>query len=275
MIKLSWRENAIQKSVERIQNRLEVLSVDNTRTQGLIEDLSIILRSAPEKKDCKQIAEAIQSSLDGQRALHLIAVLASPTARSEAPYFLKAANILRDCLSLVNLDVVLVTWNNINISGDNIREVKCAKELTDIAEEIGTLMEINDWPRERIHIFDPNPDSYCPEFSNSRHEFIKLYNRIKTTSKTNRQSPFPKNLSIDINWIKGFYSRQDSLSRLSPQQPVIDLAIRRIVGRLVSNNKLWPSQSLPQTPICITSELTSRLCKCYRFDIANLNIQVK
>lgn len=84
----------------------------------------------------------------------------------------------------------------------------------------------------------------------------------------------PEALRQDIQWTVDFYRRKASLSRLGPRQPLIDLAIRREIGRALSIGLLWCGQKLPLWPICLTSELTRRLVKCYHLEIANLNLEV-
>ena len=97
---------------------------------------------------------------------------------------------------------------------------------------------------------------------------------VRIASRSGASDGISDTLIQDLEWTVNFYSRQDSLSRLGTRQPLIDLALRREIGRTLSAGTLWCGHNLASHRICLTSEMTTRLVKCYRLQIANLNIAV-
>lgn len=271
---INWRSEAVRSGFEEVRRLFKSRCGQQPaleQVERTISVLSPLLRSKPDNH--KELADALSSATRDANLTGIVAVLASPTADREAPYFIECANRLRECLGISQLDVILIRWENV-IEQQHQPECQRNAEFNQVARTIGDLLTAQDWDSQRLHIIDVSINYDQKAVISAPHDFALADEKVRLAAELGKAKDMSKSLIQDLKWAVEFYGRQDSLSRLGTRQPLMDLAIRREIGRAVSARTLWSGQRLARHPICLTSEMTPRLVKCYRLQVANLNIAI-
>lgn len=258
-----------------------------TQTQGLHEahqratpqlrheprvpaDLEALLRSRP---DHQRLARVFDEATRDVSATGVVAVLASPTAEREAPYFIQCARLLRMRYGIAQFDFLLIRWENV-LTQERQPEHQRRAVFHRIVQATRRLLTVHAGVPWRLHAVDVVIDDAPEAVISAPRDFALAGEIVRLAARSGTHQAVSETLRQDLEWTIDFYRRKASLSRLGPRQPLIDLAIRREIGRALSVGTLWCGQKLARWPICLTSELTRRLVKCYRFEIANLNLDV-
>lgn len=232
--------------------------------------LGALLRCRP---DYQRLATVFDAATRDAGATGVVALLASPTAEREVPYFVQCARLLHMRFGIEQFDVVLVRWENV-LEQQHQPEHQRQAVFHRIVQATRRLLTVHAWIPSRLHAVDVVIDDVPEAVISAPRDFALADEAVRLAVRSGSPQAVPETLRQDLQWTIDFYGRKASLSRLGPRQPLIDLAIRREIGRALSIGTLWCGQKLPRWPICLTSELTRRLVKCYHFEIANLNLGV-
>ena len=164
------------------------------------------------------------------RVLEFYCVLADSTALKEVNDFINFINIYSWLKNNIKIHFILVNWPSID---KNFKPLSTNQPLLNTRDNILRLLDnkllgfnlhlVSPWKETSLNSYiDP---SFCNDFQQINHQIKEIHiNKIEC----------PSSLKHDINWIKEFYKRQRSLSRLAPTQSIFDLSIRRSIGVYVA-----------------------------------------
>ena len=265
-----WRLESIRQGVEEVRRRVQSQSQANANRIGqLLNDVMPLLRSKPE--DPNAIATNISAATQDPESAGILAVLASPTAEQEGRYFLKFADIFRRQLCVRRLDVVLVRWEYL-IDRTGKTDASRQQEFDAVVVNIRDMINDQGWDANLVHAVNITLGNEPESIIESPSPFSVADTAVREAAKNGGGAIPSDALVTDLKWVVDYYGRQHSLKPLGTRQPLLDLAIRREIGRAVSAGSLWCGRQLAPHRLCLTSELNPRLVKCYRFKSANVNI---
>jgi hypothetical protein len=258
--------NNEQKSIFDILNDLSSNLEDKNKYYlekyaNLIEEVYECLRSKIfPKKRYRSLAEFLDSAATkpSSNNISIRAVLASPTALKELPYFINYANIYKKYGFNIDLKFFMVRWEYLNEAQsldqptlDSIyqeQSLDVKKALINKGWEDAELIPVNteiDFPTGKV----TSPS----DFHDCNHEVMSA----KSTLPPNTR------LSSDINWVENFYNKQDSLQTLGKEQAFCDLVIRRAIGKRISEEYSAFAANKNHYYMMLTSELNGRFLRCY------------
>jgi hypothetical protein len=273
--------NAIQSNKLKLINKLVLLSekekVHLSSKEyfhvifSLINELYLYLRSPIHSN---YFLEALANKLFDKNlhlnpSINLVTVLASSTANEEFPYFMRFVDIFNHYQIKTNNYVLFVHWEDELEITDNQDYTKFYSKLAPI-QEIAKHKEsaIYVIPLHLSHTDYSHP--YLSTLNQAFHNNIRLYQSSMLKEKIKDPT-----LIKDMQWIKDFYQRQDSLKHFSSEKAFFDLAMRRSIGKLGTELSLLQQESNSTLFLMLTSELNKRFLNCYDSLIPILNIKVK
>jgi hypothetical protein len=204
-------------------------------------------------------AEVARAAREGADALTLRGVLASPTAHSELPFFLRLAELFRARLP-TRLEFLLVRWDDADDPADE-------EGFHRIAEGVRRTVDDGGWPPDAVEPVDVQSARPGEPPVTAPDDFALAWREVEHAA-AGGSTPVPR-LDHDLKWITGFYERQRSLRRHGDRQPLFDLALRRGIGRRLSRRE----PESPQ-PLIIASELHHRFLPCYDASVPILDVDV-
>ena len=238
-----------------------------------IQNLYPLLRSQIfPKKGYLYLAESLyRTALKNESTVHLRVVLASPTAVAEIGHFLQCANIFRKHGFKLDLKLLLVRWENL-IDARNkkasFRQMVFEQQIQDVRY---IIVEENFSEAELIPV---NVEVDCDSGALlGPQDFCECFDQVLRAS--HNPDDADSTLLRDLLWSTNFYGRQASLSRLGKEQVLIDLAIRRAIGRRFYTEYSFLEQKESKVFAMLTSELNKSLLRCYNSTIPTINIDVK
>ncbi|SHO56680.1 hypothetical protein [Vibrio quintilis] len=240
------------------------LPIDHFIFKNMISDMYDCLHSKIHPKNChKKFVDIIISSIDRTHScpLKLVCVLASPTATKEILFFLNFISIFNRYGINVTVDFLLIRWEYCRESQE-YSTLYMNKKFKIQTEEIKKIITQKDSKNYQLSVIEIKQDNYTGEILGPelfRDSYLEL-----------TQLPLEdKKRARDLDWIKNFYSRQHSLSRLGVEQAILDLAIRRGIGRYIEE------AFRPEPGILLTSELNARMLKCYNTNTVITNLSLR
>lgn len=204
-------------------------------------------------------AEVARAAREGADPLILRGVLASPTAQSELPFFLRLAGLFRARLP-TRLEFLLVRWEDYDAPGDE-------GAFRRIVEGARQAVDDGGWPRDAVEPVDVRSAQPGEPPVTAPDDFALAWREVEHAA-AGRATLTPR-LTHDLKWIRGFYERQLSLREHGDRQPLFDLALRRGIGR-----RLSPAEAESSQPLIIASELHHRFLPCYDASVPILDVDV-
>lgn len=186
-------------------------------------------------------------------------VLAAPSAERELPGFLELARALQGHLR-VRLEPLLVRWSDLNHPISDHEFQRVAASLHTMLAQGGNqatleLADIRAAATDRATIDAP----------------IDVAAAQQEVTRAIAHGTTDQRLLDDLAWIHTFHTRHDSLSDSDshPDQPLLDLAIRRAIGRRLSAGRVDNTHT-----IAATSEPHRRFLPCYATSTTILNLRL-
>ena len=202
--------------------------------------------------------------------VRLGAVLASPTAARELPYFLDTAELFRRQGFRTRLKLLMVRWENqVEMAPFDAATRQAIWESQVRAVE--AILQERRLPGVELTTASLEVDPATGTMSGPT-AFVESCEQVAAAARDLHAAP--ADLARDLLWITGFYARQESLSRLGEQQPLTDLAIRRAIGRVYGDLFAIGPRDVPLASAMVTSELNRRFVGCYASRVPVVNIAV-
>jgi hypothetical protein len=188
-------------------------------------------------------------------------VLASTTALRELPFFLGAASALQAYSDTLSLELFVFRWESVCTIGVPV-EIRNA-EFDATLDHVSSLVRTTCAPFE-LHAVDVQlaGDDYPTLVGPQQFETA---DREILLAKSTPGHADPSLLD-DVKWMESFYARQESFSKYGERQATLDLAMRRGIGRTLT-------EAFSNTAtVVLASERKARLTKCYRLDAPAINV---
>ena len=230
------------------------------RSTTVVDEIHTRLRSPihPRSVGREQLVHTTRRRRRHNVPRHVAVVLAAPTAERELPGFLGLARALQGHL-WVRLEPLLVRWSDLNhpISDHEFQRV-AASLHTMLAQGKPGHARAGRHPRggdHRLTIDAP----------------IDVAAAQQEVTRAIAHGTTDQRLLDDLAWIHTFHTRHDSLSDSDshPDQPLLDLAIRRAIGRRLS--ACWVDDT---HTVAATSEPHRRFLPCYATSTTILNLRL-
>ena len=235
----------------------------------LLGDLYAILRSPIYPKgSARQLLDMlVMAAASGTHQVRLHGVLASPTASVEAHHILQCAALFRRHGFMPQVRLHLVRWENLvdirdqDVASRTLNFAGQVRDVTQAAHRAGftdAVLPIN------VRVDDETAQILDPI------DFHDWSRQISDAMADPRRAD--PSLTKDIAWSTGFYARQVSFSRLGEQQALLDLAIRRAIGKRISAEQQSHATANGQSAAMITLELHKRFLPCYEASVPVVNL---
>lgn len=273
--KNSGFEQEMRISQEKAFDELEHLDKDEhvidlteyLNLKGLFTELYDLLRTPfYPKKWNKELVDVVHKSYRQGKTLRIRGVLASPTAVSEVPYFIHVMKTFMKYEVPIESQLLLVQWEQIEASQKVFSETSCSFQV--IADHVRECIMEAGLPGEILSVVDISHEKES-EMISAPLDFKEWSQRVSLAEQSQNIS---KDLKTDLNWITGFYQRQESLQSSGRKQALFDLMIRRAIGDRFSKEL---QQENDESYLMLTSELNKRFLKCYRSKLPIANILVR
>lgn len=198
---------------------------------------------AKSSKGWQKTLDGTIKSLSPSGEINVVAVLAHTTAFDEITPVLETAEVLSDFFDL-KFQLLFAHW-------DELAKPTSHETFTATSEGVKRQLERR-IPNSEMLILDREHLRDFEPFVQAREE---IWNQTEGTP-----------CFEDLNWILGFYGRQNSYRPLGMSQALHDFTMRRGIGLLIE--QLGPH-------IALLTEIKERLSRCYRCPCPALNVNVK
>ena len=223
----------------------------------VVDEIHTRLRSPihPRSVGREQLVDALVAGVVHNVPLTLPVVLAAPTAERDLPCFLGLARVLQSHLR-ITLEPLLIRWSNLNHPISDHEFERVAASLDTMLAQGGNqatleLADIRAAATDRVTIDAP----------------IDVAAAHQEVTDAIAHGATDQCLLDDLAWIHAFYARHDSFSDSHADQPLLDLAIRRAIGRRLSAGRADNTHT-----VAATSELHRRFLPCYATNTTILNL---